>query len=173
MHWVYAISLVVVNACGLFLILLGLPGTWLMVGATALLYWWQGDGELLPLWVVLVAAGLALVGELIELVSGAAGTRRAGGTRWGAVGALIGALVGGIAGTILIPVPVVGSLAGLCGGAWLGAVGAEYSLAGRTSEEALRSGQGAAVGRFVGVLAKLAVGVAIWILTGVAVFWPR
>ncbi len=172
MEYVWASLLVLINTCSLFLIVLGLPGTWTMVLATAGLWWWQGE-ELVIVsgWVVVVALVLAFVGEVIEFLSGAAGAKKAGGSRWGSVGAIVGALVGAILGTFLIPVPIVGSIVGMCGGAFAFAALLER-IGGRTVEESLRSGQGAAVGRFLGILAKLAVGVAIWVVTGVAAFWP-
>jgi len=36
----------------------------------------------------------------------------------------------------------------------------------------VRSGLGAGVGRFFGTVAKLVVGIGIWIVAAVAAFWP-
>ena len=171
MEYVWASLLVLINTCSLFLIVLGLPGTWLMVLATAGLWWWQQEAAIVGGWVVIVALVLAFLGEVIEFLSGVFGSKKAGGSRWGSVGALIGALVGAVLGTFLIPVPILGSIIGMCGGAFLFAALLER-IGGRPVQDSLRSGQGAAVGRFLGVLAKLAVGFAIWTVTGVAAFWP-
>jgi hypothetical protein len=59
-------------------ILFNLPATWLMVLVTALLKWWQ-PGYVQVSWTVLgVAAGLAVLAEVLECVLGAAGSRRTG-----------------------------------------------------------------------------------------------
>ena len=41
MVYIWATSLVVINAVWLALVLVGLPGNWLMVATTALVAWWQ------------------------------------------------------------------------------------------------------------------------------------
>lgn len=177
MTYVAAAILTVLNAAGLLLVVLGLPGTWLMVAATLLVAWWHGDfgggsGTAMfatPVLVTIVA--LAAAGEITEFLAGVAGTKTAGGTRRGAIGALVGTLIGGIVGTFLIPIPVIGSLVGACAGAAIGAWGLELS-GGRTMKASVRSGVGAGVGRFAGTVAKLVVGVAIWLIVAVAAFWP-
>ncbi len=176
MLYVYATALVVVNAFFLFLVVLGLPGTWLMVVAAGLLGWWQWDpGASLseqifhPL-TLLTAAALALLGEIFEFFLGMAGSKKAGGSRRGAVWALVGGIAGGVVGTFLIPVPLVGSLIGACAGAFLGAATGETS-AGVPLSRSLESGKGAAVGRFTGTVAKLIVAVVIWVEIAVAAFW--
>ena len=67
--------------------------------------------------------------------------------------------------------PVVGSLVGACGGAFVGALLLELQK-GEAFDFAVRSGKGAAVGRFWGTVSKLAVGVLIWITLAVAAFVP-
>lgn len=177
MTYLIATLLTLLNAFWLLLVVVGLPGTWLIVATTLLVAWWRWDASLsadqqmfgVPVLVGVVA--LAVVGELLELGAGAVGSKTAGGTRRGAIGALVGAVVGGLAGTVFIPVPVVGSLAGTCLGAAVGAWGFELHQ-GRTMEASLRSGAGAGVGRFFGTVAKLVVGALIWLVVGVAAFWP-
>ena len=170
MEYVYITSLLLLNTFWLFLVVLGLPGTWLMVLSAAGLYWWQPELDLFSEWTLVAVTGLAIIGEILELVSGVVGSKKAGGSKWGSVGAVVGALGGGIFGTVLIPIPIVGSILGLCLGAFAGAVAAELLLSGRDMGSSLESGKGAAVGRFFGVLAKLSVGVAIWVTIAVAAF---
>src|SRR2546430_16875774 len=84
-----------------------------MVLVAALLEWWQ-PGQFMLSWTTLgVAAGLAVLGEVLEFVLGAAGSRHAGGSKRAAALAIVGSLVGGIIG-IGIPGPVVGTLNGAC-----------------------------------------------------------
>lgn len=171
MVYVWAASLVAVNTVWLVLTVLTLPGNWLMVVTTALVAWWQWDVGMFSPWTLVAIAALAAGAEVLEFVSSVAGTRKAGGTRWGAVGSLLGAVVGGLVGTALIPIPLIGSLVGVCGGACLGAWALE-AAGGRSSRQAMKAGMGAGVGRFVATVLKLAVGVVIWLIVAVAAYWP-
>ena len=175
MTYVLAIILCLVNAAALFLTALGLPGNWLMVVLTGLVAWWRWDadarGPMFGVTVLIVIGGLALLGEIVEFFAGVAGSKSVGGTRRGAIGALLGALVGGIVGTVAIPIPVLGSVLGACLGAALGAWGFELT-GGKSMRFSLKAGAGAGVGRLLGTVAKLALGVAIWLIVAVAAFWP-
>lgn len=175
MMYLWAVLLTVVNAAWLLLVVIGLPGNWLMVLGTLAVAWWQWDAvagrPIIDVPVLVTIVVLALLGEISEFLAGVAGSKAAGGTRRGAVGALVGALVGGIVGTFVIPVPVLGSLAGTCFGAAVGAWGLELS-GGHSLRAAVCSGAGAGVGRFFGTLAKLVAGVAIWVVSAIAAFWP-
>jgi len=175
MEFIWAIGLVVVNALWLALVAMGLPGNWLMVASAGALTWWRLDAQdgrpMFGLITLCVAVGLALLGELFELLAGAAGAGRAGGTRRGSVGALIGGMLGAVFGTLAIPVPVVGTLTGACGGAFVGACLLELS-GGRRMDSAIRSGLGAGVGHLIGVTLKFGIGVIIWMVLAIAAFWP-
>ncbi len=166
MDSIYALILLPLNTLGLFLVLVGLPGTWFMVLSSAAISWLTGN-RLLSVSTLAVLAGLALAGEVAELVAGAAGSRKAGGTWRGSAGALAVGLAGGIVGTLLFP--VVGSILGACLGAFLGALGGELS-GGREMESAVRVGKSAFVGRLLGTVIKLVLGVAIWITATLASF---
>jgi hypothetical protein len=56
----------------------------LMLGADSGLQWWS----------FLILAVLMAVSQAFEMLSGAAGAKWFGGTRWGALGALVGSIVG-------------------------------------------------------------------------------
>jgi len=168
MLYVYIALLLVLNLLWLFTVVLGLPGNWLIVGSALLFEWWREE-EIFSVWVLGGVTALAVAGEVFEFVSGVVGSKKAGGSGWGALGSLFGAIAGAIVGTIFIPIPVLGSILGVCGGAFAGAVIFEL-LSGRTMDHSLRSGKGAAVGRFLGVSAKLLVGAAIWVIIAVAAF---
>jgi hypothetical protein len=177
MNYLVATLLTVLNAVWLFLVVLGLPGTWLMVASTLLVAWWRhgegtaGSGSMFGTPLLVAIGVLALLGEVLEFLAGVIGSKSTGGSQRGALGALAGALVGGIAGTVLIPLPVVGSLLGACAGAALGALGLELH-SGRALRASLWSGVGAGAGRFAGTVIKTAVGALIWVLVAVAAFWP-
>jgi uncharacterized protein YqgC (DUF456 family) len=175
MAYLGAILLSLLNAVWLALVIIGLPGNWLMVLSTMLLAWWRWTADpgrpMFGVPVLVAICLLALAGEIVELLAGVVGARVAGGTRRGALGALVGALVGGLLGTFLIAIPALGSLLGTCGGAAVGAWALELR-GGQTARMSLNAGLGAGAGRLVGTLAKLAAGVAIWIVVAVAAFWP-
>ena len=171
MEYLVAALLTVVNLFCLFLTALGLPGNWLMVLLAVLAAWWQRDLGLFDRWTLVAVVALAFVAEVVEFFAGAVGSKRAGGTLWGAGGALAGGIVGGIVGTLFIPLPILGTLLGVCVGAFGGAALLEL-YSGQTMEFSIRSGRGAAVGRLLGVLAKLLFGIAIWLTLAVAAFWP-
>jgi uncharacterized protein len=169
MVYVSAVVLTVLNLVFWVGILFNLPGTWLMVLVTAVLKWWQ-PGYVQVSWTVLgMAAGLAVLGEVLEFVLGAAGSRHAGGSRRAAALAIVGSIVGGIMGTAL-PVPIVGTLIGACLGAFVGSLIGDL-WAGRTLFPSVEAGWGAAVGRFWGTIAKLAIGATIVIILAVAAFF--
>jgi uncharacterized protein YqgC (DUF456 family) len=131
----------------------GLPGTFVQVGA-ALALTVLTDGARLGWTWVLVFLGLALVGEAVEFVSGQWGARRFGGSRHAAWGALIGGIVGAVVGGI--PVPIVGSVIASFIGTFVGALAGE--MYGRqTASLELRVGIGAVVGRVIGVATKLSI----------------
>src|SRR5262245_20145266 len=165
--YLYAGLLLLLNTLGLVLVVVGLPGTWFMVLSTAVVAWLRAGEEMISPWTVGALAALALLGELLELVAGAAGSKRAGGTWRGSTGALAGGVVGGIVGTFAIPIPVIGSILGACLGAFGGAIAGELS-GGKRLTPAVEVGRGAFVGRLLGSLWKLAVGVVIWAVALVA-----
>jgi len=173
MAYLWAIALIALNTVWLGLVLLGLPGIWLMVASAAVVAWWQHGGGAPMFGVATLATivALAVVGEILEFAAGAAGSRGAGGTRRGTVGALMGGLVGAVAGTILLPMPFLGSLIGASVGAALGALGLELT-GGKAMRDSVRTGLGAGAGRLLGTVLKLMVAVAAWVVLAVAAFRP-
>ena len=63
--------------------LIGLPGNWLVIVAAGLYaYFMPADTRLdVGLWTLLGLVGIALLGEGVEFVAGAAGAKKAGGSR--------------------------------------------------------------------------------------------
>jgi hypothetical protein len=169
MTYAWAALVPVLNVLWLALTLLGLPGNWLMV-ATAGLIAWLTPGPPSYHWATLaLVIALAAIGELIELLAGAAGSKTAGGTRRGAVGALLGGIVGGILGTFVLPVPLLGTVLGAAIGAFAGASLGEMT-GSKSAREALRSGRGAAIGHVTGVASKFVLGCGVWLLLAIGAF---
>ena len=103
-----------------------------------------------------VLALLALIAYALDYLSGALGTKKLGGSRW----AMFGAIGGGLAGLFFGPI-------GIVLGPVVGAVGVEW-LYRKDVSIALKSGFGAVVGVFLGVIAKLAISVG---MVGLFSFW--
>src|SRR5215212_6271106 len=122
----------------LFLIPLGLPGTWVMVGS---------------------AIGYdALVKEIFEFSLASRYTRKYGGSRRAGWGAIIGGIIGAIVG---VPVPIIGSVIGAFVGSFAGALVAEYTRREATAGTATRVATGALIGRVVAAAMKTGIGVVI------------
>ncbi len=170
MDHMWPIVLVLLNTVWLVAILPGLPGTWLMIGSAVLLQWWRHEPYFSVATLVAVAV-LAGLGEVFEFITGMVGAQRAGGTRFGAVGALAGGLVGALLATFLIPIPLIGTLIGACLGAAGGTILMEVR-GGMPADASVRVGVGAGVGRLVGTLIKIIIGAIIWVILAVAVFVP-
>jgi uncharacterized protein len=160
----FALLLVAVVLVSWLLTLLGLPGNWLMVLATAIYaYLVPGQSSVALGWkTVVVLIVLAALGEMVELVAGAIGVARAGGSRRGAVLALAGSVLGIFVGMFVgVPIPVIGPIvaaalfAGL--GAMAGAILGEVSL-GRKLDASWQIGKLAFWGRLAGTLGKMIFG---------------
>lgn len=185
MEWIGYLVASVFSLLGvgcLLLVVLGLPGTWIMLGLAVVVEVFDGYYLAQPhtfgWWVIGACAALALVGEGLEVLTGAAGTRLGGGTRRGMVGAVLGGFLGAIVFTPLIPIPIVGTLAGALIGTFCGALVAERTRVDRPEGEAadwrveVKAATGATIGRLLGTTAKAAIAVTLWIGLSVAAFWP-
>jgi uncharacterized protein YqgC (DUF456 family) len=143
-----------VTACLLILGLIGtlvpfLPGHLILFFA-AVSHWLMLRHDSGVEWLTLVVLGFLLIlSQVFEFLSGAAGTRWFGGTRWGAAGALIG----GIAGIFFIPF-------GLILGPLIGS---------KEVRSATVSGVGSVLGTVAGMVVKIIVGVlmVVWFLVDV------
>lgn len=90
---------------------------------------------------------LMLLAQVLDFVSGAAGAKYFGATRWGAIGGILGAVVGIFFGIL-----------GLFIGPLVGAVAGEL-LGGRGILPAGKSGWGTFLGTTAGLIGKVAIGV--------------
>ncbi len=153
--------------------LFAFPGNWILVGLGALFagFFPAASGRGVHWATVGVAAGLALLGEVVELGAGAAGARKAGANRRSIVLALVGTLVGSMGGALCgtpIPLfgPVVGALAGGAAGAFAGAFIGETAI-GRDPAHSLAVGKAALTGRLLGTVGKLLAGAVILVLISI------
>lgn len=158
------LTLLVVCFAGVFSLLFGFPGTFIIV-AVALVYAWA-TGFAAITWSTLGwLIGLALVGEAIELVAAAGGAGERPSRRV-AIAAIAGGFVGGIIG---LPILFgLGALLGALVGAFVGAAMAAASEGGSV-DRSFRAGVAALRGRLLGFVLKtsLAVVMVVLVLTAV------
>lgn len=163
-----------VSGLGVVLQLITLPGIWLIVSAgvvyQGIAIYFTGSGPF-SWWTLGIAVALGLLGEALELVTGAMGAAAGGGRTRGAVGAMIGGVIGAIVGLFVLAfIPLIGSLIGALIGAGAGAFIGELSYGDRTAGQATMPAVGAALGRVAGVLVKLVFAIAIWVMLSVDAF---
>ena len=132
-----AIGCVLPMLPGHLIILIAAIGQRLMLGDDAGLRWWS--------FVILIV--LMAISQTFEMLSGAAGSKWFGGTRWGAAGALVGTIVG------LFFLPF-----GLLLGPLIGAFVGEIAFARKHAHHAALSGVGSVVGTLAGMGIKMVVG---------------
>ena len=159
------IVLAVIMVLSLFIIPLGLPGTWVMIAAGL------GYSYLVPGSIGMIAligtTTIAVVAEVFEFTLAGKYARKYGGSRRAGWGAIIGGTVGAFVG---VPVPLIGPIIGAFAGSFIGALVAEFSR-GADAKVATRVATGALIGRAVAAAMKVAAGcvIAAWLIW-VAVF---
>lgn len=161
-------ALILVCLISVLLTVFRLPGTWIIVIA-ALVFGWLTGWERMPLVWVGVLAGIAAVGEIVELIASVITARRAGGTKQAAWGGLLG----GFAGMILLspPLPIIGTFLGAILGCFLGAAAAEMWMRNHLGHGA-KVGYFAAMGFVIGAVTKIGLAVAMAGITIIRVLWP-
>ncbi len=166
--WLAAVCVILASLAGVGLTLFSLPGTWLALLGSLLVWWWRPD--MFSGWTFLTVFGLCVLAEAVEFFASAAGSAKAGGSGRGQLGAIVGAIAGAILGTPIFPVvgTIVGGIVGAAGGAAL----AERYWAKRTWQETAKSAQGAAVGKLAALILKGSFAVAIAAILIIAAFRP-
>ena len=159
-----AILLVVLLLVWWALNLIGLPGNWLALLLASIYAYFVPDDRRVDIGLVtlIIMLVLATIGEAVEFLAGALGTKTAGGSKRGAALSLVGSLGGGIVGLFVpIPIPILGSIIGAIVfsglGALLGAaLGEQWK--GRTVDESLKVGHAAFWSRLLGTAGKITIG---------------
>lgn len=179
--WIYYV-------CGLVLLLANcacwaatfftLPGNWVIVALAALFAYFlpeQPSGLGMSWWAVGALALLAGIGELLEFSAGAAGAAKEGASRRSMALSLVGAAVGSILGAIVgVPIPIVGPIFAALGGGAAGAFAGAYlgeTWKGRADHEKMAISKAALIGRLLGTVGKLLVGIAMVAYAAVESLW--
>lgn len=154
MWWVLTALLMLVGLAGMVLPLI--PGASLILAGAVLNHFTLGAVG----WTTLaVLAGLMILAQVLDIVSGSLGAKWFGATRWGAIGCILGAIIGLFFGIIGIFVgPVIGALVG-------------ELLGGRGILPAGKSTWGTLLGTTAGIVGKVLIGVLmiVWFVVAVIV----
>ena len=156
---------ILASLIGLAALVFGLPGTFIILGAS-LLYGWYGGFEEITLKIIVILVILVLIGELIEFLLGIAGSKKYKSSNRAIIGSIIGAIAGGIMGAPFFF--GIGAVIGAFVGAFAGAIAVELLL-GKSLNESVQSGWGAFLGRVAGTISKGAIAVAMVVITVAAV----
>ncbi|KUJ96517.1 MAG: uncharacterized protein PWR24_87 [Desulfonauticus sp.] len=141
-----------------------LPGNWLVLISLGIFDYFNASfSASLMWWLGLVF--LALSGEILEWLGQYWGGKKYGLSGKGNVGAIIGAIGGAILGAPFFL--GLGAIIGGLLGAYLGGLFTER-LSGKSWDESLLAAKGAVLGKFLGLLVKLSLGMAI-----LALAFPR
>jgi uncharacterized protein len=168
---------VVAGGVCVLLVAVNLPGTWIMLALAVAIelldrFYLTADPPVTFGWrIIIICAVLAVLGEILEFISGALGTKFGGGTRRGMIWAVIGGIAGAILFTPVIPVPLIGTLIGALIGTFAGAMFGEITAAEpRSVRGSIIPASGATFGRILGTLGKVCIAVAMWLTLSVAAF---
>lgn len=154
-HPALDLILFAVSLAGVLLTLVGIGGQ-VVPAVIALGYrYWAVDPRF-PTWVPWTLLALAALAEGIEAVAGLWGARRFGAGKKGMLGAFVGGLLGAAVGAAALP--PIGALFGVFLGSFAGTAFAEVAWAGRTTDEGIRAGIGALLGKAVAVAFKWSTG---------------
>lgn len=152
--------LLLICLVSIFIIPLGLPGTWVIlaagIGYSILV---KGSVGLVTLIGITV---IAVIAEVLEFTLAGTYARKYGGSRRASWGAIIGGTVGAIIG---VPIPIIGPIIGGFIGAFAGALVFEYTR-GTDAQHSTRVAWGALIGKAVAAAMKVAAGFAMtaWLM---------
>jgi uncharacterized protein YqgC (DUF456 family) len=170
LHWTFTALFALLGAGCLLLVIMQLPGVWIMIGLGLLVQladvaWIHGEAATPGWWAIGIAVVLAIIGEILEAASGAAGAKVGGGGRRSMWGGFIGGMVGALLGTFTIPIPIIGTFIGAIIGAFAGAMLGEVTGASaQTVRASVAPAAGAAAGRAAGTIFKSAIAVVVWLV---------
>jgi len=165
MDYVLLAFYILVSLAGLVSLVFGLPGTFVILGASVLYGWYGGFSEI-TVRVIILLVVLALAGELIEFLLGILGSKKYESSNRAIVGSIIFGIIGAVMGAPFFF--GIGAVIGAFAGAFAGAILMELSQ-GKKMDEAIKSGWGAFLGRVAGTISKGAVGIAMIAITVLAV----
>jgi len=176
-YYLMATLLLLANLTAWVSILFLVPGNWIIVLLSALFYAFMPgqENQGISLTVLLISVALAGLGELVEMLGSSAGAAKKGASRRAMILSLLGTFAGSVTGatvgTAFLPPlgTIVGAILGGSVGAYIGAYLGEV-WKGNQAVDRLEIGRAAFVGRILGVVGKMAIGVIILVIITVDSF---
>ena len=157
---------VVILFVGLFSIIFGLPGTFLILG-DVIIYSWITGFEKIGFKIIIALVFISLLAETIDFLLGIAGVRRYGSSKTSVILSIIGGIIGAI---LMTPVLLgLGAVIGVFLGGFVGAFLGEY-LEQRKLRPAVRAGYGALIGRITGILVKGSLAIVMVVIAMSAIY---
>jgi uncharacterized protein YqgC (DUF456 family) len=146
----------------IILMILGLIGAvfpvWpdsLLIWAGALLHHFTVRAEhTVGWWTLAVLTLLMILAHVVDFTAGAIGSKKFGGTRWGAAGGIIGGIIG-----VIFFFPI-----GIFLGPMIGVLCMEVVFAGRTLGPAAKSSWGTLLGTTAGIIGKAIIDVSMVVI---------
>ncbi len=179
LQYVIAVVFFLLGGVCVVLVVVQLPGTWMLLGLAVIVecvdraYLPECEQQTFEWWVLGGVFAIAVIGEIIEFVAGAAGAKKGGSSTRGMVGALIGGIVGIFIFTpLFFFVPIFGAFFGAVLGTFVGAVVGELSAGQSTIQGTMKPAIGATIGRVIGTTSKVGIAIAMWLVLTVSAFWP-
>lgn len=143
------------------IVLLSLPGLWLLTLAAllanivgSLLGLWVLEDPIVSWWAFGFMLFCTLVSDVVDWTAGVLGAKRMGGTKKAMVAAFIGGIIGVVLGTIFLPIPLVGTLIGGATGAGLAATLVQRTAPEQSWKQSAKVGAGASAGWFAAIAVK-------------------
>ena len=156
--WIVTSALLLAGLAGC--IIPALPGHLLILFAAIAHHLMLGNQSGVDWWTYAVLGVCLVASQVLEFMSGAAGSRWFGGTRSGSVGAVLG----GLAGLFFFPF-------GLILGPLIGSFGCEWLFAKRKLHESAKSGVGSVFGTVTGLVIKIVIGLVMVLWFLIDVIW--
>ncbi|MEA1970311.1 MAG: DUF456 domain-containing protein [Thermodesulfobacteriota bacterium] len=157
---------VVILFVGLFSIIFGLPGTFLILG-DVIIYSWITGFEKIGFKIIIALVFISLLAETIDFLLGIAGARKYGSSKTSVTLSIIGGIIGAI---LMTPVLLgLGAMIGVFLGGFAGAFLGEY-LEQRKLKPAVKAGYGSLIGRIAGILAKGSLAIVMVVIAMSAIY---
>ncbi|MDD3661979.1 MAG: DUF456 domain-containing protein [Candidatus Dojkabacteria bacterium] len=133
--------------------IMNFPGIWLVLLGYVLSGFASG-WERFSVPLIVAVAIVSVISSLLDNVMSLALSKKFGATRWGLFGAFLGSLFG----------LLVAGLVGMIAGSFIGAFVAELIIMKRAVGDSAKSGAGAVLGWFVGMVMKFAIAAGLLVL---------
>ncbi|MBW2557631.1 MAG: DUF456 domain-containing protein [Deltaproteobacteria bacterium] len=157
---------IIILFIGLFSIIFGLPGTFLILG-DVIIYSWITGFEKIGFKIIIALVFISLLAETMDFFLGIAGARRYGSSKTGVALSIIGGIIGAI---LMAPILFgLGAIIGVFIGGFAGAFIGEY-LEQRKLKSAMMAGYGALIGKIAGTLAKGSLAIVMIVITMSAIY---